>query len=120
MKRILIVDDFSSIRAVIRHVVGELGNFDFDEAGDGASALQKLKQQSFDLVISDWNMPRMSGLDLLGEIRRDGELKALPVVMLTAESSRDNVESAIALGIQGYVTKPFRPDRLIAVVRPLL
>ena len=120
VKRILIVDDFSSIRALIRAVVTVVGDFAVDEAGDGEIALRKLGEQRYDLVISDWNMPVMSGLELLQKMRGDPRLKGVAVVMLTAETTKENVAAAAALGISGYVAKPFSPEKLISVLRPLI
>lgn len=117
IKRILIVDDFSSIRSLIKVVVNTLRPSEVVEAGDGAIALAKLKQQPFDLVITDWNMPNMSGLQLLEAIRGDEVLKAIPVILLTAETTKENIGDAVRLGVNGYIAKPFTPEKLLAALK---
>ncbi|MBA4381008.1 MAG: response regulator [Sideroxydans sp.] len=112
IKRILIVDDYSSIRSLIKVVIHQLGNSEVVEASDGLAALAKLKQQSFDLVVTDWNMPNMSGIELLAAIRADEVLKAIPVILLTAETTKENISEAVKLGVNGYVAKPFTPEKL--------
>lgn len=105
--RFLIVDDFSTMRRIVRNLLKELGFSNADEAEDGAIALQKLKTGGFDFVISDWNMPNMDGLALLQAIRADEALKKLPVLMVTAEAKKENIVAAAAAGANGYVVKPF-------------
>lgn len=117
MKRILIVDDFSSIRSLIKAVVNELRRSEVVEAADGVIALAKLKQQAFDLVITDWNMPNMSGIQLLEAMRADETLKAIPVILLTAETTKENIGEAVKFGVNGYVAKPFTPDKLMAALK---
>jgi len=105
--RVLVVDDFATMRRIIRNLLKELGFSNVDEAEDGVNALQKLKAEQFDFVVSDWNMPNMSGLDLLKSIRADDRLKALPVLMVTAEAKKENIIAAAQAGASGYVVKPF-------------
>lgn len=105
--KFLIVDDFSTMRRIVRNLLKELGFANVDEAEDGAVALQKLRAGAFDFVISDWNMPNMDGLTLLQTIRADGRLKKLPVLMVTAEAKKENIVAAAAAGANGYVVKPF-------------
>ncbi|MFN7085431.1 MAG: chemotaxis response regulator CheY [Burkholderiales bacterium] len=105
--RFLVVDDFSTMRRIVRNLLKELGFTDVDEAEDGAVALQKLRSIPFDFVISDWNMPNMDGLALLKSIRADEQLKKLPVLMVTAEAKKENIIAAAQAGASGYVVKPF-------------
>ncbi len=105
--RFLVVDDFSTMRRIVRNLLKELGFANVDEAEDGAIALQKLRNMPFDFVISDWNMPNMDGLALLQAIRADAALKALPVLMVTAEAKKENIIAAAQAGASGYVVKPF-------------
>ena len=105
--RFLVVDDFSTMRRIVRNLLKELGFANVDEAEDGAVALQKLKSSPFDFVVTDWNMPNMDGLTLLQNIRRTPELKHLPVLMITAEAKKENIIAAAQAGASGYVVKPF-------------
>lgn len=106
--KILIVDDFSTMRRIVRNLLKELGYTNADEAEDGVVALQKLKTAgNFQFVVSDWNMPNMSGIDLLRNIRADANLKHLPVLMVTAEAKKENIIEAAQAGASGYVVKPF-------------
>lgn len=105
--KFLVVDDFSTMRRIVRNLLKELGFTNVDEAEDGIVALAKLRSSSFDFVVSDWNMPNMTGLDLLKEIRADANLKHLPVLMVTAEAKKENIVSAAQAGASGYVVKPF-------------
>lgn len=105
--KILIVDDFSTMRRIVRNLLKELGYANADEAEDGVIALQKLRSGSFQFVVSDWNMPNMTGIDLLRNIRSDGALKHLPVLMVTAEAKKENIIEAAQAGASGYVVKPF-------------
>ena len=103
----LVVDDFSTMRRIVRNLLKELGFTNVDEAEDGAVALQKLKAGGYDFVISDWNMPNMDGLSLLQAIRADERLKKLPVLMVTAEAKKENIVAAAQAGASGYIVKPF-------------
>jgi two-component system chemotaxis response regulator CheY len=105
--RFLVVDDFSTMRRIVRNLLKELGYSNVDEAEDGAMALSKLKNEQFDFVISDWNMPVMNGLDMLKSIRADAALAKLPVLMVTAEAKKENIIAAAQAGANGYVVKPF-------------
>lgn len=105
--KFLVVDDFSTMRRIVRNLLKELGFSNVDEAEDGVAALQKLRGSSFDFVVSDWNMPNMDGLTLLRNIRSDAALKSIPVLMVTAEAKKENIVAAAQAGASGYVVKPF-------------
>lgn len=105
--KFLVVDDFSTMRRIVRNLLKELGYTNVDEAEDGAMALSKLRSESFDFVISDWNMPGMDGLAMLQAIRADAALSKLPVLMVTAEAKKENIIAAAQAGANGYVVKPF-------------
>ncbi|MBT9431195.1 chemotaxis response regulator CheY [Candidatus Sodalis endolongispinus] len=105
--RFLVVDDFSTMRRIVRNLLKEPGFNNVEEAEDGADALVKLKAAPFDFVISDWNMPNMDGLSLLQAIRADGAMAAMPVLMVTAEAKKENIVAAAQAGASGYVVKPF-------------
>lgn len=105
--KFLVVDDFSTMRRIVRNLLKELGYTNVDEAEDGVVALQKLQGGGFDFVVSDWNMPNMDGLTLLQTVRADPALKALPVLMITAEAKKENIIAAAQAGASGYIVKPF-------------
>lgn len=105
--KFLVVDDFATMRRIVRNLLKELGYTNADEAEDGVFALQKLRTEQFDFVVSDWNMPNMTGLDLLRNIRGDAALKHLPVLMVTAEAKKENIIAAAQAGANGYIVKPF-------------
>jgi two-component system chemotaxis response regulator CheY len=105
--KILVVDDFSTMRRIIRNLLRELGFNNIFEADDGQSALPKLQSGGIDLLITDWNMPGMTGIDLLRFVRADPNLAQLPVLMVTAEAKRDQIVEAAQAGVNGYVIKPF-------------
>lgn len=105
--KFLVVDDFSTMRRIVRNLLKELGFANVQEAEDGVDALNKLRGENFDFVVSDWNMPNMTGIELLREIRADAKLKHLPVLMVTAEAKRENIIEAAQAGASGYVVKPF-------------
>ena len=105
--KILVVDDFSTMRRIVRNLLKELGFSNVHEAEDGVDALKKLRAEPFEFVVSDWNMPNMTGIDLLREIRKDPALKHLPVLMVTAEAKKENIIEAAQAGASGYVVKPF-------------
>jgi two-component system chemotaxis response regulator CheY len=105
--KILVVDDFSTMRRIVRNLLKELGFNNVEEAEDGVDALGKLRGGGFEFVISDWNMPNMTGIDLLRNIRADAALKGLPVLMVTAEAKKENIIAAAQAGASGYVVKPF-------------
>ena len=110
--KILTVDDFSTMRRIIRNMLRQLGYSNIVEAEDGTVALSLLKREKVDFVISDWNMPNMSGLDLLKAIRADEHLKPLPVLLVTAEALKENVVEALKAGVNNYVVKPFTAEML--------
>jgi two-component system, chemotaxis family, chemotaxis protein CheY len=105
--KFLVVDDFSTMRRIVRNLLKELGFTNVDEAEDGVAAMQKLKGGGFEFVVSDWNMPNMTGIELLKAIRADASLKHLPVLMVTAEAKKENIVEAAQAGASGYVVKPF-------------
>jgi two-component system chemotaxis response regulator CheY len=105
--KILVVDDFPTMRRIVRNLLKELGYSNVDEAEDGAVGLSRLRGGDFDFVISDWNMPNLDGLAMLKEIRADAALSHLPVLMVTAESKKENIIAAAQAGASGYVVKPF-------------
>ena len=105
--KFLVVDDFSTMRRIVRGLLKEMGCNNVDEAEDGVDALAKLRGGGFQFVISDWNMPNMTGIDLLINIRADAALKSLPVLMVTAEAKKENIIAAAQAGASGYVVKPF-------------
>ena len=105
--KILIVDDFSTMRRIIKNLLRDLGFNDTTEADDGQTALPLLKSGKFDFLVTDWNMPGMDGLTLLKTVRADEELKHLPVLMVTAEAKREQIVEAAQAGVNGYVVKPF-------------
>jgi two-component system chemotaxis response regulator CheY len=105
--KFLVVDDFSTMRRIVRNLLKELGFVKVEEAEDGVMALQKLRGGSFDFVVTDWNMPNMTGIELLKQIRADAQLKALPVLMITAEAKKENIIEAAQAGASGYIVKPF-------------
>jgi two-component system chemotaxis response regulator CheY len=105
--KFLVVDDFSTMRRIVRNLLKELGFTNIDEAEDGVVALAKLKGGGFDFVISDWNMPNMTGIELLRAIRSDAALASLPVLMITAEAKKENIIEAAQAKASGYIVKPF-------------
>ncbi len=105
--KILIVDDFSTMRRIIKNLLRDLGFSNTDGAGDGTTALPMLKSGKYDFLVTDWNMPSMTGLDLLKAVRADENLKTLPVLMVTAEAKRDQIVVAAQGGVNSYVVKPF-------------
>ena len=109
---ILIVDDYKTMLRIIRNLLKQLGFNNVDESADGATALQKLRQKDYLLVISDWNMEPMTGLQLLKEVRTDNKLKAMPFIMITAESKTENVVAAKEAGVSNYIVKPFNAATL--------
>jgi two-component system chemotaxis response regulator CheY len=105
--KFLIVDDFSTMRRIVRNLLKEIGYQNADEAEDGNAAMQMLKTSSFDFVVSDINMPNMNGFELLRQIRADEGLKAIPVLMVTAEAKKEDIITAAQAGASGYIVKPF-------------
>ena len=105
--KFLVVDDFSTMRRIVRNLLKELGFTNVEEAEDGAVALGKLQEGNFEFVVSDWNMPNMDGLTLLQNVRGDARLKTLPFLMITAEAKKENIIAAAQAGASGYIVKPF-------------
>jgi two-component system, chemotaxis family, chemotaxis protein CheY len=110
--QILIVDDYKTMLRIVRNLLNQLGFNNVDEATDGSTALQKLRERNFGLVISDWNMEPMTGLQLLKEVRADMKLKGMPFIMVTAESKTENVVAAKEAGVNNYIVKPFNAATL--------
>jgi len=110
--KILVVDDFATMRKIIKNLLGQLGYKNVHEADDGSTALVMLKKERFDLIIADWNMPQMSGLDLLKTTRRNENYKNTPFVMVTAEANKNNIVAAIQAGANEYIIKPFNANTL--------
>ena len=105
--KILVVDDFSTMRRIIKNLLRDLGFTNADEADDGSTALPMLQTGKYDFLVTDWNMPGMTGIELLQHVRADDNLKTLPVLMVTAEAKRDQIVAAAQAGVNGYVVKPF-------------
>lgn len=118
--RFLIVDDFSTMRRIVRNLLKESGYSDADEAEDGVAALQKLRNGVFDFVVSDINMPNMNGFQLLAEIKKDDKLKHIPVLMVTAEARKEDIVLAAQQGASGYIVKPFTKATLEDKVNNIL
>ena len=110
--KILVVDDFSTMRRIVKNILHQLGFSNIEEAEDGKVALNRLKQGGVEFVISDWNMPNMMGIDLLRQVRSDDGLKSLPFLMVTAESQKENVIEAVQAGVSNYIVKPFTAETL--------
>ncbi|WP_083250979.1 chemotaxis response regulator CheY [Acidihalobacter aeolianus] len=110
--QILIVDDFSTMRRIIKNLLRELGFNNTSEADDGSTALPMLQSGKFDFLVTDWNMPIMPGIELLKAVRADPKLAKLPVLMVTAEARRDQIVEAAQAGVNGYVVKPFSAETL--------
>ncbi|SEP80061.1 two-component system, chemotaxis family, response regulator CheY [Solimonas aquatica] len=110
--KILVVDDFSTMRRIVRNLLADLGYTNVTEADDGKSAWPMLQATTFDFVITDWNMPGMTGIDLLRAIRGDERMAKLPVLMVTAEAQRDQIIAAAQAGVNGYIIKPFNANTL--------
>ena len=118
--KFLVVDDFSTMRRIVKNLLQELGYQNVQEADDGQTALPMLKTGNFDFVITDWNMPQMPGLDLLKAVRADDSLKHLPVLMVTAEAKREQIVEAAQAGVSGYVIKPFTAQTLSEKLNKIL
>jgi len=118
--KILIVDDFSTMRRIVRNLLKEIGYSNADEAEDGAAALVKLKSGSFDFVVSDINMPNMNGFELLSQIKADASIKHLPVLMVTAEAKKEDIVTAAQAGAAGYIVKPFTKATLEEKVNKII
>ncbi|MDY0162007.1 MAG: chemotaxis response regulator CheY [Desulfobotulus sp.] len=110
--KILVVDDFATMRRILKNILKQLGFTNITEADDGTTALEALSKNSFDLIISDWNMPKMSGLELLKKVRSDPAYKNIPFLMVTAEAQKQNVIEAVQAGVSNYVVKPFTAEAI--------
>jgi two-component system chemotaxis response regulator CheY len=117
---VLIVDDYKTMLRIIRNLLKQIDFNNVEEASDGAEALSKLRTGSFGLVISDWNMQPMTGLELLQEVRQDPRLKTLPYIMITAESKTENVVAAKQAGVSNYIVKPFNAETLKEKIEKVL
>jgi two-component system chemotaxis response regulator CheY len=111
-KPVLIVDDYKTMLRIVGNLLKQIGFSEIDEATDGAMALQKMRERSYGLVLSDWNMEPMTGLQLLKEVRSDPKTKTLPFIMITAESKSENVVAAKQAGVSNYIVKPFNAETL--------
>lgn len=110
--KILVVDDMTTMRRIVKNILKQLGFANVEEAENGQEALQKLRAERFDFVVSDWNMPVMTGIDMLRAIRADAQLKAIPVLMVTAEAQQANLVEAIQAGVSNYIVKPFTAETM--------
>jgi two-component system chemotaxis response regulator CheY len=112
--KVLVVDDFSTMRRIVKNLLRDLGFTNISEADDGSTALPMLKEGSFDFVVTDWNMPGMQGIDLLKAIRADEKLSHIPVLLITAEAKKEQIVMAAQAGVNGYIVKPFTAATLNA------
>ena len=108
--KVLIVDDFATMRRIVRNVLKQIGFTNMIEADNGKNALKILKKENIDLILCDWNMPEMPGIDLLKTLRSENELKSIPFVMVTAEAQKDNIIEAVKAGVNSYIVKPFTAE----------
>ncbi|MGM0419180.1 MAG: chemotaxis response regulator CheY [Thermodesulfobacteriota bacterium] len=111
-KKVLIVDDFSTMRRILKNILKQIGFTSISEADDGTTAWEELQKNSFDLIICDWNMPKMSGIELLKKVRADDTYKDIPFLMVTAEAQKQNVIEAVQAGVSNYVVKPFTAESI--------
>ena len=118
--KVLVVDDYATMRRILHGLLLQIGFKHIDDAGDGGAALAKLRDGRFGLVISDWNMAPMSGLEFLKEVRSDNQLKSTPFIMVTAESKTENVAAAKEAGVSNYIVKPFNADTLKKKIEAVL
>jgi two-component system chemotaxis response regulator CheY len=110
--RVLIVDDFATMRRILKNILKQIGFKNISEAENGKAALKELRNEKFDLVLCDWNMPEMPGIELLNQVRSDDQLKAIPFVMVTAEAKRENILEAVKAGVSSYIVKPFTAETI--------
>lgn len=110
--KILVVDDFSTMRRIVKNILRQLNFVNIIEADDGSTGLEVLQREKIDLVISDWNMPKMTGLELLKAVRADDALKHIPFLMVTAEAQQENIIEAVKSGVSNYIVKPFTAETL--------
>jgi two-component system, chemotaxis family, chemotaxis protein CheY len=117
--KILVVDDFSTMRRIVKNLLKELGFSHFDEADDGATAWPMVQTGKYDFIVSDWNMPQMTGLQLLKNVRADAKLKDTPFLLITAEAKRSQILEAAQAGVDGYIVKPFTAATLNAKIQKI-
>lgn len=110
--RVLIVDDFATMRRILKNILKQIGFTNISESDNGKSALMELKKEKYNLILCDWNMPEMSGLELLKKMRSDDGLKDIPFVMVTAEAQKDNIIEAVKSGVSSYIVKPFTAETI--------
>jgi two-component system chemotaxis response regulator CheY len=110
--KIMVVDDMSTMRRIVKNILKQIGFSNVDEAENGQEALEKLKADTFGFIVSDWNMPVMTGIDMLRAIRSDEALKHIPVLMVTAEAKKENIVEAVQAGVNNYIVKPFTAESL--------
>jgi len=108
--KVLVVDDFATMRRIVKNILKQIGFTNIFEAEEGKTALKMLQSDKFDLVMCDWNMPEMPGIELLGKVRADEQLKGIPFVMVTAEAQKDNIIEAVKAGVNSYIVKPFTAE----------
>ncbi len=118
--KVLVVDDFATMRKVVRNLLKQVGYEDIVEAEDGVMALKALKSQKIDVIVSDWNMPNMTGLELLKAVRADADLSKTPFLMVTAEALQDNVVAAVKAGVNNYIVKPFTAEVLNEKIKKIM
>jgi len=118
--KVLVVDDFATMRKIIKNILGQLGIEQIDEADDGFTAVPKLASKKYDIALVDWNMPKMNGLDLIKHIRSNDDTKSLPIIMVTAEALKDNIVAATQAGVNDYIVKPFTADVLEKKLKKVL
>ncbi len=110
--RVLIVDDFATMRRIVKNILSQLGFKNFIEADDGSTAWDILQKEPVDFIISDWNMPKMTGIELLKKVRAEDQFKDLPFLMVTAEAQKENIVEAVKARVSNYIVKPFTPETL--------
>ena len=118
--KVLVVDDFATMRRILRNILKQIGFKNIIEADDGKSALKELKKEKVDLILCDWNMPEMSGLELLTMMKSDDELKDIPFVMVTAEATKESILEAVNAGVDSYIIKPFTAETIGEKLKKLL
>ncbi|MDA8161751.1 MAG: response regulator [Desulfobacteraceae bacterium] len=110
--KVMIVDDFATMRRIVKNILAQLGFKNFIEADDGSTAWDILKKEEVGLIVSDWNMPKMTGIEFLKKVRADEKLKDLPFLMVTAEAQKENIVEAVKARVSNYIVKPFTPETL--------
>jgi len=118
--KVLVVDDFATMRRIVKNILREIGFTNISEAENGKDALKELKKDKYGLVMCDWNMPEMTGLELLNAMRADDQLKDIPFVMVTAEAQKDNIIEAVKAGVNSYIVKPFTAQTVSEKLKKIL